>query len=225
MEHTTEQPEEQQEEPKQEPKQEQQQQQEKQQEEPKQQEESKQEEPKQELKQEQQAEAEQQAEPDQESEDFNWEKVQTKGFGEGYSEKERAQMEKLYKDTLTEIEEQEVVKGKVVGVSDRDVILNIGFKSDGLISASEFRDLPDLKIGDEVEVYIEEQENANGQLVLSRKKAKIVQAWKNIQEAYEKDLVIDGFIKRRTKGGLIADIYGVEAFLLFYIDLNFITDL
>lgn len=146
-------------------------------------------------------------------EEFNWDKVQTKGFGEGYSDDERAQMENLYEGTLTEIEEKEVVTGKVVGISDRDVILNIGFKSDGLISASEFRDLPDMKIGDEVEVYIEEQENANGQLVLSRKKAKIVQAWKNIQESYEKDLVIDSFIKRRTKGGLIADIYGVEAFL------------
>ncbi|GJM29879.1 MAG: 30S ribosomal protein S1 [Cyclobacteriaceae bacterium] len=149
----------------------------------------------------------------QDTEEFNWDNVQPKGFGDDYSDDQRAQMEKLYEETLTEIEEKEVVKGKVVGISDRDVILNIGFKSDGLISASEFRDLPELKIGDEVEVYIEEQENANGQLVLSRKKAKIVQAWKNIQEAYEKDLVIQSFIKRRTKGGLIADIYGVEAFL------------
>jgi small subunit ribosomal protein S1 len=147
------------------------------------------------------------------SEEFDWDNIQPKGFGDDYSEEERAQMEKLYEDTLTEIEEKEVVTGRVVGISDRDVILNIGFKSDGLISASEFRDIPDLKIGDEVEVYIEEQENVNGQLVLSRKKAKIVQAWKNIQEAYEKDLVIESFIKRRTKGGLIADIYGVEAFL------------
>ena len=147
------------------------------------------------------------------SEPFDWDDVETKGFGDGYSESEKAELVKLYEETLTEIEEKEVVKGRVVGISDRDVILNIGFKSDGLISASEFRDLPDLKIGDEVEVYIEEQENTSGQLVLSRKKAKIVQAWKNIQEAYEKDLVIESVIKRRTKGGLIADIYGVEAFL------------
>ena len=119
-------------------------------------------------------------------EEFNWDNEQTRGFGEEYSDDERAQMAKLYETTLTEIEEKEVVKGKVVGISDRDVILNIGFKSDGLISASEFRDLPDLKIGDEVEVYIEEQENANGQLVLSRKKAKIVQAWKNIQNLTKK---------------------------------------
>ncbi len=148
-----------------------------------------------------------------EQEPFDWDDVQTKGFGDGYSDTEKAELEKLYEETLTEIEEKEVVKGRVVGISDRDVILNIGFKSDGLISASEFRDLPDLKLGDEVEVYIEEQENVNGQLVLSRKKAKIVQAWKNIQEAYENDLVIQSVIKRRTKGGLIADIYGVEAFL------------
>jgi len=148
-----------------------------------------------------------------EFEPFDWEGVSTKGFGDGYSDSEKEELVKLYEETLTEIEEKEVVKGRVVGISDRDVILNIGFKSDGLISASEFRDLPDLKIGDEVEVYIEEQENINGQLVLSRKKAKIVQAWKNIQEAYENDLVIESTIKRRTKGGLIADIYGVEAFL------------
>ncbi len=170
-------------------------------------------EPEQQQESEQQPEQQKQEQQEEDNEEFNWDNVQTKSFGESYSEEERAQMEKLYEDTLTEIEEKEVVTGKVVGISDRDVILNIGFKSDGLISASEFRDLPDLKIGDDVEVYIEEQENANGQLVLSRKKAKIVQAWKNIQEAYEKDLVIQSFIKRRTKGGLIADIHGVEAFL------------
>ena len=152
-------------------------------------------------------------EPVVEQEPFDWDNVSTKGFGDGYSDSEKAELVKLYEETLTEIEEKEVVKGRVVGISDRDVILNIGFKSDGLISASEFRDLPDLKIGDEVEVYIEEQENVNGQLVLSRKKAKIVQAWKNIQDAYENDSVIESTIKRRTKGGLIADIYGVEAFL------------
>lgn len=146
-------------------------------------------------------------------EEFDWDKVQTKGFGEGYSEKEKAEMASLYEDTLTQIEEKEVVTGTVVGITDRDVILNIGFKSDGLVSASEFRDLPDLKIGDEVQVFIEEQENANGQLVLSRRKAKIVKAWENITKALDEDLVIEGVVKRRTKGGLIVDIYGVEAFL------------
>lgn len=146
-------------------------------------------------------------------EEFDWDKVETKGFGEGYSEKEKAEMASLYENTLTQIEEKEVVTGIVVGITDRDVILNIGFKSDGLVSASEFRDLPDLKIGDEVQVFIEEQENANGQLVLSRRKAKIVKAWENITKALDEDLVIEGVVKRRTKGGLIVDIYGVEAFL------------
>ena len=146
-------------------------------------------------------------------EEFDWDKIQTKGFGEGYSEKEKAEMASLYENTLTTIEEKEVVTGTVVGINDRDIILNIGFKSDGLVSASEFRDVPNLKIGDEVQVFIEEQENSNGQLVLSRRKAKIVKAWENITKALDDDLVIEGVVKRRTKGGLIVDIYGVEAFL------------
>ena len=146
-------------------------------------------------------------------EEFDWDAFETKGFGEGYNAKQREEMEAMYDGTLTTIEEKELVKGTVVGINDRDVILNIGFKSDGLVSATEFRDLPELKVGDEVEVFIEEQENVNGQLVLSRRKAKIVQAWAKIKEAYEDDLVIEGFVKRRTKGGLIVDIYGVEAFL------------
>lgn len=146
-------------------------------------------------------------------EEFDWDKFETKGFGEGYSAQEKAEMASQYEGTLTQIEEKEVVTGTVVGITDRDVILNIGFKSDGLVSYSEFRDLPDLKIGDEVQVFIEEQENANGQLVLSRRKAKIVKAWENITKALDEDLIIEGVVKRRTKGGLIVDIYGVEAFL------------
>ncbi|UII30089.1 30S ribosomal protein S1 [Fulvivirga ulvae] len=146
-------------------------------------------------------------------EDFDWEAFETKGFGEGYSKKKKEEMASMYENTLTTIEEKEVVEGTVVGINDRDVILNIGFKSDGLVSATEFRDIPGLKVGDKVEVFIEEQENANGQLVLSRRKAKIVQAWDKITKAYENDTVIEGFVKRRTKGGLIVDIYGVEAFL------------
>ena len=146
-------------------------------------------------------------------EDFNWEKLDTKGFGEGYTKKEREQLASLYEDTLTEVTENEVVTGTVVGINERDVILNIGFKSDGLVPTSEFRDTPDLKIGDEVEVFVEEQENAQGQLILSRRKAKIVKAWEKIQHALDFDDVIESMIKRRTKGGLIADIYGVEAFL------------
>lgn len=148
-----------------------------------------------------------------EVEEFDWEAVDTKGFGDGYSNKQREEMVKLYEDTLNTVTEREVVKATVVSVSPRDVILNIGFKSDGLVSASEFRDMPELKAGDVVEVYVEEQEDAKGQLILSRRKAKIVSAWENIQASHDKDKVIEGFVKRRTKGGLIVDIFGVEAFL------------
>ncbi|QSE95876.1 30S ribosomal protein S1 [Fulvivirga lutea] len=145
--------------------------------------------------------------------EFDWDAFETKGFGEGYSKSKREEMASVYEDTLTTIDEKQVVEATVVGINSRDVILNIGFKSDGLVSATEFRDTPDMKVGDKVEVFIEEQENANGQLVLSRRKAKIVQAWENIQKALDEDSVIEGFVKRRTKGGLIVDIYGVEAFL------------
>ena len=146
-------------------------------------------------------------------EEFDWDAFESKGFGEGYSKDDVAKMEALYDGTLNQIDEGQVVDATVVGISDRDVILNIGFKSDGLVSASEFRDTPDLKVGDTVEVYIEEQENAQGQLILSRRKAKIVKAWERIESAYADDSVIEGVVKRRTKGGLITDIYGVEAFL------------
>lgn len=146
-------------------------------------------------------------------EEFDWDNVQPKGFGDGYSQSRKDELEQLYSGTLNQIEEREVIPGTVVSISDRDVILNIGFKSDGLVSASEFRDIPDLKVGDEVQVYIEEQEDANGQLILSRRKAKIVDAWNKIQSALDNDEVIDGMVKRRTKGGLIVDIFGVEAFL------------
>jgi small subunit ribosomal protein S1 len=145
-------------------------------------------------------------------EEFIWDD-ESKGFGEDYSKTEREKLEQMYEDTLTQITEKEVVKGTVVGISDRDVILNIGFKSDGLISATEFRDMPDLKVGDEVEVFIEKQEDRQGQLILSRRKAKIVKAWEKIQGAQDNDEIIEGFVKRRTKGGLIVDIYGIEAFL------------
>ena len=147
------------------------------------------------------------------NEDFNWDDFGGKNFGEDYSEEERKRMEAMIDGTLTTVNEKEVVHGVIVGITDRDVIVNIGFKSDGLVPLNEFRDTPDLKIGSKVQVYLEEQENAQGQLILSRRKAKIVQAWQNIQESFEFDKVIDGFVKRRTKGGLIVDIFGVEAFL------------
>ncbi|HEV7346723.1 30S ribosomal protein S1 [Telluribacter sp.] len=145
--------------------------------------------------------------------DFDWDKADDKGFGTGYSSSERTRLEEMYENTLSPITEKEVVKGQVVGITDREVILNIGFKSDGLVSFNEFRDIPNLKIGDEVEVYVENQEDAQGQLVLSRKKAKVITAWDNIQKSFDEDLVIDATVKRRTKGGLIVDIFGIEAFL------------
>jgi small subunit ribosomal protein S1 len=144
---------------------------------------------------------------------FDWDKVTTKGLGGGYSAAERAQMEALIEGTLTQVSEKEVVKGSVVGISDRDVIVNIGFKSDGLVPLSEFRDMPELKVGDSIDVFVENQEDPNGQLILSRKKAKILTAWDNIQKALDNDLVIEALVKRRTKGGLIVDIFGIEAFL------------
>ncbi len=145
--------------------------------------------------------------------DFDWDSESTSGFSDAYSSDQKAEMAKMYEETLNTIAEKEVIKGVVVGISNRDVIVNIGFKSDGLVSLSEFRDNPDLKVGDEVEVYVEEQEDKNGQLVLSRRKAKIVHAWERIQSALDTDEVIEGMVKRRTKGGLIVDVYGVEAFL------------
>nr|WP_230471128.1 30S ribosomal protein S1 [Hymenobacter jejuensis] len=144
---------------------------------------------------------------------FDWDNVGAAQFGGNYTAEQRAEMEKMYSDTLTTVQEEEVIKGTVVGITDRDVILNIGFKSDGLVPLSEFRDLVDLKVGDQVEVFIEDQEDANGQLILSRKKAKIKQAWKSIYDALENDTILEGVVKRRTKGGLIMDLDGVEAFL------------
>lgn len=145
--------------------------------------------------------------------DFDWDRIDNRGFGSGYSVAEKAQLEELINGTIAPVAEKEVVKGVVVGMNDREVILNIGSKSDGIVPRSEFRDLTDLKIGDEIEVYIENQEDPNGQLVLSRKKARVITAWDNIQKSFDDDLVIDGFVKRRTKGGLIVDIYSIEAFL------------
>ncbi len=145
--------------------------------------------------------------------DFDWDSVSGKGFGGGYSKDQKKSLEDLYNNTLTPLAEKEVVKGTVVGITDREVILHIGSKSDGLIPIAEFKDNPDLKIGDIVDVFIENQEDTNGQLLLSRKKAKVLTAWDSIQKALDNDTVVEGFVKRRTKGGLIVDIFSVEAFL------------
>ena len=145
------------------------------------------------------------------SDDFDWDKDE-KGFG-NYSDEERAKLEEQYAGTFNSINRGEIVSGVVVSINNKDVVLNIGFKSDGLVSLSEFRDTPDLKVGDTIDVFVESQEDANGQLVLSRKRAKTQKSWEEINEALENDTIIDGFVKSRTKGGLIVDIKGVEAFL------------
>ena len=144
---------------------------------------------------------------------FDWEAFDTKGFGEGYNQKDREALMNLYSGTVATVDNAEVVKGTVVGINDRDVILNIGFKSDGLVPLAEFKDMPNMKVGDQVDLFIEERENAMGQLVLSRRKAKLVKGWEYVQTALDKDQVIEGFVKRRTKGGLIVDVFGIEAFL------------
>lgn len=145
------------------------------------------------------------------ADDFDWD-ADEKKFG-NYSDTDREQLEKMYDGTFSSITKGEIITGTVVNVNSKDVVLNIGFKSDGLVSVSEFRDTPDLKIGDTVEVYVESQEDANGQLVLSRKRAKTQKSWERINSALDNDEIITGFVKSRTKGGLIVDIMGVEAFL------------
>jgi small subunit ribosomal protein S1 len=143
--------------------------------------------------------------------DFDWD-ADDKGFG-NYSAADREKFEEMYAGTFNSINKGEIISGIVVLINNKDVVLNIGFKSDGLVSLSEFRDTPDLKIGDTVDVFVESQEDANGQLVLSRKRAKTQRSWETINEALDQDKIITGFVKSRTKGGLIVDIMGVEAFL------------
>ncbi len=143
--------------------------------------------------------------------DFDWE-MDNAGFGD-YNQNEREVMAAAYEKTLSAITEKEIVKGTVVGFTEKEVVLNIGFKSDGLVARTEFRDLPDLKIGDEVEVLLETKEDALGQLILSRKKAVSERAWDNIMRAHENDEIVNGYVKSRTKGGLVVDVLGMDTFL------------
>ncbi|WP_243018272.1 30S ribosomal protein S1 [Candidatus Cardinium hertigii] len=145
---------------------------------------------------------------------FNWDQYDNTGkLGSAYTDQEKEAIAELYGATLSAISQYEVVKGSVISITHKDVIVGVGYKSDGLIAASEFRDLPELKPGDEVEVYIEETENTKGQLVLSRKKAKLVRAWEKIEHALEHGQVLEGLVKRRTKGGLIVEVCDIETFL------------
>ncbi len=141
--------------------------------------------------------------------DFNWDEFEN---GTSSSVKKEDQ-EKAYDETLNKIQDHEVVEGTVISIDKKEVVVNIGYKSDGIIPASEFRYNPELKVGDKVEVYVEEQEDKHGQLVLSHKKARLAKSWDKVNEALEKDEVIQGYIKCRTKGGMIVDIFGIEAFL------------
>ncbi len=143
--------------------------------------------------------------------DFDWSTGSGK-FG-NYSSEERDRMESMYNVSLNNVQSNEVVKAIVAGISERDVILNIGFKSDGMVARSEFRDMPNLAVGDEVEVLIINREDANGHLLLSRKAARIMNAWERIVKAHQEDLVIQGKVKSRTKGGLVVEIDGIETFL------------
>ncbi|KOY85340.1 30S ribosomal protein S1 [bacterium 336/3] len=146
--------------------------------------------------------------------DFNWDLLEgNKGFGNSYTKEEHKKLMAMYDATLNDVEESKVVMGKVVTITDRDVVIDVGFKADGLVPRSEFRDMPELKAGDQVEVFIEKKESQTGQIELSRKKAKILTAWDKIQSALDNDTIIEGFVKRRTKGGLIVDIFGIESFL------------
>ncbi|TKB96791.1 30S ribosomal protein S1 [Pedobacter cryophilus] len=145
------------------------------------------------------------------SEDFDWD-ADDKMFGH-YSKAEREKMEEMYSGTFNSVNKGEIISGVVVTINSKDVVLNIGFKSDGLVPVNEFRDMPDLKKGDTVDVFVEQREDENGQLVLSRKRAKTQRSWEMINAALENDTIINGFVKSRTKGGLIVDIIGVEAFL------------
>ena len=145
------------------------------------------------------------------NEDFDWDASDK--YGEAYTEEEREKLLKQYDETLTALKENEIVKGRVTAINDGDVLLDVNFKSDGLVSLGDFKDMPDLKVGDEVEVYVEKQEDERGQLVLSRRKAKLLRAWEAIRDSYENGTVIKGTIIHKTKGGLIVDCGGLETFL------------
>ncbi len=141
--------------------------------------------------------------------DFNWDEFEN-GTPAGVSKEE---LDKAYDETLNKVADHQVVEGTVISLDKKEVVVNIGYKSDGIIPASEFRYNPDLKIGDKVEVYVENAEDKKGQLILSHKKARLSKSWDEVNAALEQDQIIQGYIKCRTKGGMIVDVFGIEAFL------------
>ena len=142
--------------------------------------------------------------------EFDWDAFENGTAAEGMS---KEQLEQAYDTTLNKVADNEVVNGTVTAINKREVIVNIGYKSDGIIPISEFRYNPDLKVGDEVEVYIENTEDRKGQLLLSHKKARESRSWDRVNEALESQEIVKGYIKCRTKGGMIVDVFGIEAFL------------
>lgn len=144
-------------------------------------------------------------------ENFDWNRYSNKF--DNYSNSERDQMVSMYDKTLSTIVENEVIEGSVISLNKREVVINIGYKSEGVVSLNEFRYNPNLKPGDKVEVYVESQEDKKGQLLLSHKKARAMRSWDRINKSLEQDEVITGYIKCRTKGGMIVDVFGIEAFL------------
>ena len=143
-------------------------------------------------------------------EDFDWE-----GFEQGAAQTEQSREDQAaaYEKSLNNVGDHDVVEGTVISINKREVVVNIGYKSDGIISANEFRYNPDLKVGDTVEVYIENQEDKKGQLILSHKKARATKSWERVNAALESEEIVKGFVKCRTKGGMIVDVFGIEAFL------------
>ncbi|MEF9932311.1 MAG: S1 RNA-binding domain-containing protein, partial [Bacteroidales bacterium] len=141
---------------------------------------------------------------------FNWDEFEKEA---DYGDSKKEDVEVSYSQTLSKVIENEVVEGTVVALNKREVLVNIGYKSEGVISVNEFRYNPELAVGDKVEVYVENAEDKKGQLILSHKRARSLRSWDRVNEAFDKDEIVKGYIKCRTKGGMIVDVFGIEAFL------------
>ncbi|MDE7394084.1 MAG: S1 RNA-binding domain-containing protein, partial [Muribaculaceae bacterium] len=154
--------------------------------------------------------------------DFDWEAYEK---GETVGAKSREELTKTYDESLNTVKDKDVIEGTIIALNKREAVVNIGYKSDGIIPVSEFRYNPDIKVGDVVEVFIENQEDKKGQLILSHRKARAARSWDRINAALENDEIIQGYIKCRTKGGMIVDVFGIEAFLpVSQIDVKPIRD-
>ncbi len=143
-------------------------------------------------------------------EDFDWEAYEK---GDTQGEKTREELTKTYDESLNTVKDKDVIEGTIIALNKREAVVNIGYKSDGIIPMNEFRYNPEIKIGDTVEVFIENQEDKKGQLILSHRKARAARSWERVNQALENDEIIKGYIKCRTKGGMIVDVFGIEAFL------------